>query len=119
MFGSGPPERVQNLRTGEGRGRARMKQDCATRDLLDEAGKLWAEAGSVIAMRTARINRCDADAGTEMVRMVTEKVWAGWELGIAFAMGQLGHDPETVCRHMVSHYRREVRKNLRRLSAND
>ncbi|MEE4454046.1 hypothetical protein [Novosphingobium resinovorum] len=96
-----------------------MMQDTAAEALLRDTGKLWVEAGSVIALRTARISLGDPQAGDEMLRMVTEKVWAGWELGVALAMGQLGHDPETVCRRTVTHYRRAVRKNLRRLSAND
>lgn len=96
-----------------------MKQDMAGEALLRDTGKLWVEAGSVIALRTARIGWGDPQAGDEMVRMVTEKVWAGFEVGMALATGQFGHDPETVCRRTVNHYRRAVRKNLRRLSAND
>lgn len=96
-----------------------MKQDSTAETLLRDTGRLWVEAGSVIALRTARIGWGDPEAGPEMVRMVTEKVWAGWEIGMALAWGQLGHDPETVCRKTVTHYRRAVRANLRRLSAND
>lgn len=104
---------------GRGHKDVSMKQDVAGEALLRDTGKLWVEAGSVIALRTARIGWGDPQAGDEMVRMVTEKVWAGWEVGMALATGQFGHDPETVCRRTVNHYRRAVRRNLRRLSAND
>lgn len=87
--------------------------------LLDDAGKLWAEANSVIALRAARIGQGDAGAGDEMVRMVTEKVWASWELGFALASGKLGHDLNTVCSRTLQHYRRAVQANIERLSANE
>jgi hypothetical protein len=87
--------------------------------LLDAAGALWVEAGSVIALRAARIGQGDPGAGDEMVRMVAEKVWAGWELGFALAWGQLGHDPSTVFSRTLKHYRRAVQANLDRLSANE
>jgi hypothetical protein len=97
-----------------------MKSSSAAPEaLIRDAGKLWVEAGSVIAMRTARIGQGDAGAGDEMLRMVTEKVWAGWELGFALASGQLGHDPGTVCSRTLQHYRRAVRANRLRLSANE
>lgn len=96
-----------------------MMQDTAAQTLIRDAGQLWMEAGSVIALRSARITMGDPDAADEMVRMVTEKVWAGLELGVALATGQLGYDPGTVCSRTVSHYRRAVQGNLRRLRAND
>ncbi|HUD27702.1 MAG TPA: hypothetical protein VMQ93_02445 [Novosphingobium sp.] len=103
-----------------------MKSDAAAAEsladasgLLDDAGKLWVEAGSVIALRAARIGQGDPGAGDEMVRMVTEKVWAGWELGFALASGRLGHDLGTVCSRTLKHYRRAVQANLDRLSANE
>lgn len=92
---------------------------CDVSGLLDHAGKLWAEANSVIALRTAQIGQGAEGAGDEMVRMVAEKVWASWELGFALASGQLGHDPGTVCSRTLQHYRRAVRANIERLSANE
>lgn len=88
----------------------------APQALLHDAGKLLVEASSVIALRTARIGQGDAGAGDEMLRMVTEKVWAGWEWSFALASGQLGHDPGTVCSRTLTYYRRAVRDNLDRLS---
>ncbi|WP_404482340.1 hypothetical protein [Novosphingobium sp. BL-52-GroH] len=92
-----------------------MKSD-SPEALMRDAGKLWVEAGSVIALRTARIGQADLGAGDEMLRMVTEKVWAGWEWSLALASGQLGHDPGTVCSRTLTYYRRAVRANLHRLS---
>jgi hypothetical protein len=94
-----------------------MKRTVATDTLLLDAGKLMVESSSVIALRAARVGWGDPGAGDEMVRMVTEKVWASWELGVAMATGGLGYDPGTVCSRTVTHYRRAVRANLRRLSA--
>lgn len=96
-----------------------MKHEVAAAEaLIHDTGKLMVEAGSVIALRTVRLGLGDA-GGDEVLRMVAEKFWAGWELGFALATGQLGHDPSTVCSRAVSHYRRAVRANLKRLSAND
>ncbi len=119
MTATGLPEHAQTLRAGRDEGRVPMMQDNTAEALLRDTGKLWVEAGSVIALRTARIGWGDPDAGDEMVRMVTEKVWAGLEVGMALATGQWGYDPETLCHRTVSHYRRTVRENLDRLSAND
>lgn len=97
-----------------------MKPSSSTAEaLLSDASKLWVEAGSVIALRTARISKGDPGAGDEMVRMVTEKVWAGLEWSVALANGQLGHDPGTVCSRTLDHYRRAVQANLDRLSVNE
>lgn len=96
-----------------------MKRDIASDTLLLDASRLMVESGSVIALRAARVGWGDPGAGDEMVRMVTEKVWAGWELGMAMATGGLGYDPGTVCSRTVSHYRRAVRANLHRLSTED
>lgn len=85
--------------------------------ILVDTGRLMVEAGSVIALRSARIGQCDLAAGDEMVRMVGEKVWVGWEWSVALATGALGHDPGTVARRSLKHYRRAVRANLDRLSA--
>jgi len=111
---------AQFLRVGGLQEPVSMKSDSAAPEaILLDAGKLWVEAGSVIALRTARIGQGDPGAGDEMLRMVTEKVWAGWEWSMALATGQLGHDPGTVCSRTLSHYRRAVRANLQRLSSND
>lgn len=97
-----------------------MKSDSTTpQALMHDVGQLWVEASSVIALRTARMGQGDPDVGDEMVRMVTEKVWAGWEWGMALATGQLGHDPSTVCSRTLTHYRRAVQANLTRLSPSE
>lgn len=94
-----------------------MNQNVAAAEaLMRDTGKLWVEAGSVIALRAAQIGQGNPNAGDEMVRMVTEKVWASWEVGMALATGQFGHDPGTMYSHTLRHYRRAVRANLRRLS---
>ena len=81
-----------------------------------DAWLLGAEAANVIALRTARLALCDADAALEAQRMVAEKGVAAWELGVALATGQLGSRPETVARRTVAHYSKRVRANHRRLT---
>jgi hypothetical protein len=82
---------------------------------LDMA-RLAGEAQSVIALRLARISVGDADAGTEIMRMMTEKALAAGEVGMhlatAAATGRLEHAAHDV----VVLYRRRVRANRRRLS---
>ena len=77
---------------------------------------LGAEAASVMAMRTAKLALGGAEAELEAQLMVAEKAQAAWDLGIAFATGALGTQPETIARRSIAHYGKRVRANRRRLT---
>ena len=81
-----------------------------------DAWMLGAEAAMVIGLRSMKLAMGGAQAQREAHRMVAEKVQAGAALGMALATGQLGTDAESVTRGTVSHLRRKVRANRRRLS---
>lgn len=81
-----------------------------------DAWMLGAEAAMVIGLRSVTLAMGGAQARREAQRMVMEKVEAGTVLGMALATGQLGSSPESVTRGTVSHLRRKVRANRRRLS---
>ena len=81
-----------------------------------DAWLLGAEAMSVMALRSTKLALGDAEAGQEAQRMIAEKAEAAWELGLAFATGGLGMNPETIARRTVAHYGKRVRANHRRLS---
>jgi hypothetical protein len=78
----------------------------------------WAlgwEAATVIGLRTARI-AAGGPAGTaESRRMVAEKVAAAWDLQVKAATGALGATPAGATARTLTHYRRVVRANRRRL----
>ena len=58
----------------------------------------------------------DAAAGAEAQLMVMEKVSAAAALQIKALTGGLGRTPESAVGKSISHYRKAVRKNRRRLS---
>lgn len=79
----------------------------------------WAlavEAQEVISSRLARISRGDAGAMAESQLMVTEKLASGAALMVMAMTGGLGMTPYGNARRTVTHYRKAVDKNRRRLA---
>jgi hypothetical protein len=79
----------------------------------------WAlgmEASQVIALRTLKILSGGAAGQVEARRMVDEKIQAGLDLQSAALTGSLGLTAEGAAGKVVSHYRRKVRANRRRLT---
>ncbi len=79
------------------------------------AWSLGIEASTVIALRTMKIAGGGAAAEQEIQRMVSEKVQAGIDLQTKALTGGLGFTPESAANKTLSHYRRKVRANRRRL----
>ena len=77
---------------------------------------LAAESSSVIWMRCARLAQGGAAGDREAMRMVTEKWQAQAEIAMALATGRFGIEPHSIATQTVSHYRRKVRANRKRLS---
>ena len=84
-----------------------------SRIMLD-ASQLWAEAGTVIALRSWRMMAGGAAAEVELQQMVSEKVEAGMELAGALAGGRV-QSAHAAARKALSIYGRHVRGNHRRL----
>lgn len=84
-------------------------------DLALEGWQLWGEAASVIWLRSWRIAGGGAAGRKEATRMVSEKVSASLELGVAM-LGQPLQGPEQATRTSLRHYRSKVRSNHRRLA---
>lgn len=79
--------------------------------------QLGAEATGVMALRMMKLAGGGAAATAEAERMVTEKILAAAEVGgRAWANALIGAAHLTPQR-TVTHYRRKVRANRRRLSA--
>ena len=82
--------------------------------LMTDAWLAWAEAGTVMALRSARLMAGGAAAEREARRMWSEKVEAGFEIAGALASGRV-RTPEAAARKALSVARRRVRANRRRL----
>ena len=82
--------------------------------LMFDASRLWADAGTVIALRSWRMMAGGPAASREAERMLSEKIDAGTELAGALMTGRL-HSPEAAARKAMSVYGRKVRANRRRL----
>jgi hypothetical protein len=80
------------------------------------AWSLGVEASSVIALRTLKIAAGGVGAEVEARRMVSEKIEAGLDLQALALAGGLGLSAERAATKMLSHYRRKVRANRRRLA---
>ena len=81
-----------------------------------DAWQLGVEAASVIGLRTLKMASGGPAADAEGRRMLAEKIDAGlaWQ---ALAMtGGLGLTPQSAAAKTLTHYRRKVRANRRRLS---
>lgn len=78
--------------------------------------RLALEAQGVIASRLARIASGDAAAFAESQLMVSEKLEAGAALMALAMTGGMGATPYSGARRAVSHYRKAVSRNRRRLA---
>lgn len=79
------------------------------------AWSLGIESSTVIMLRTMRIAAGGAAAQREAEKMVGEKIEAALDLHTKAMTGALGIRPETATNRTLSHYRRKVRANRRRL----
>lgn len=77
---------------------------------------LGADACLVIGLRCARLASGGTAACDEARLMVTEKIDSSIALGAALVSGGLGHNPKAVLGATISHYRRGVSANRKRLS---
>ena len=82
--------------------------------LMFDASRLWAEASTVIALRSWRLMAGGPAARRELERMVSEKVEAGSELAGALAGGRV-KSPQAATRKALGIYGKRVRGNRRRL----
>jgi hypothetical protein len=80
------------------------------------AWSLSIEASTVIALRTMKIAAGGAAAEREVRQMIDEKIEAGLDLQTKAMTGGLGFTPESATNKTLSHYRRKVRANRRRLT---
>lgn len=76
---------------------------------------LGAEACLVIGLRGARLLGGGAEACREARLMVTEKIDASREFGIALGSGEMGTTPKALVGNSVAFYLAGVRANRRRL----
>jgi hypothetical protein len=81
-----------------------------------DAWTLGAEASMVIGLRMAKVATGGSAAATEADLMVSEKVQAAWELQTQLLTAPLGMTPLGATRKTISHYRRKVGANRRRLT---
>ena len=81
-----------------------------------DAWMLGLEASSVIGLRTLKLAAGGADAHNEATRMVQEKIEAGLAWQTKAMSGGLGLTPASATAGTLTHFRRKVRANQRRLS---
>lgn len=77
---------------------------------------LGLEASSVIGLRTLKIAAGGAAAEAEIARMIGEKVQSGFTLQALALAGGLGATMPSAAARTLTHYRRKVRANRRRLT---
>ena len=92
----------------------RRNQNAEWSRLMFDASRLWAEAATVMALRSWRLMAGGPAAGHELERMMSEKVEAGFELAGALAGGRV-RSPEAATRKALGIYGKRVRGNRRRL----
>jgi len=80
------------------------------------AWSLGVEASSVIALRLLKIATGGTAGNAEARRMVDEKLQAGLDIQRLALSGALGMTPHAAAATTLTHYRRKVRANRRRLS---
>jgi hypothetical protein len=93
----------------------RAKRSADWTSLMFDATSLWAEASTVMALRSWRLMAGGAGAADEVEQMVSEKVAASFELAGALADGRVT-SPEAAARKALGIYGRRVRDNRRRLA---
>jgi hypothetical protein len=81
-----------------------------------DAWSLGFEASTVIGLRVMKIAQGGAAAEAETQRMVQEKLQAVAQLQMQAMTGGLGFTPATASGRTITHLRRKVRANRRRLS---
>lgn len=81
-----------------------------------DAWNLGLEASSVIGLRTLKIAAGGPAAQAETEAMIREKIEATFALQAKAMTGALGLTPAGIAARTLSHYRRKVRANRRRLS---
>ena len=84
--------------------------------LMFDAWRLSVEAGGVMVLRTLALATGDAKAHREARRMVTEKAQAAVELQQLALRGALGFTAPATVGKTLTHYRRKVGANRRRLT---
>jgi hypothetical protein len=85
-------------------------------DVGMSAWSLGMEASAVIGLRSLKIAAGGAAGEAEARRMVSEKIDAGVALQMLAITGGLGFTPQGAAAKTLTHYRRKVRANRRRLS---
>jgi ABC-type sugar transport system substrate-binding protein len=88
-------------------------------DWLFAGFDLWVlgiEAAAVITIRGMKVAAGGAAAEAEMLRMVTEKMQAGFALQALALRGGLGRTMPDLVSKTTKHYRKRVRSNRRRLT---
>lgn len=81
-----------------------------------DAWTLGLEASTVAGLRTMKIAAGGAAGQAEAQRMISEKIQAGMELQARALTGGLGMTVPSAAARTMSHYRRKVRANHRRLT---
>jgi hypothetical protein len=84
-----------------------------------DAWLLTIEASSVIALRMLKATNGGAAAEVEASRMVSEKIEAGLALQAKAMTGGLGSTAHGAASKVITHYRRKVKANRRRLTGPD
>jgi hypothetical protein len=80
-----------------------------------DAWRLGLEATAVVGLRTLKIAQGGAPGSAEAELMVREKIAAGIALQAMALRGGLGSTPASACARTLTHYRRKVNANRRRL----
>jgi len=80
-----------------------------------DAWSLGVESSAVIGLRTLKLAGGGPAADAESRRMIEEKVRAGLEWQTMALTGGLGLTPQHAAARSLTHYRRKVRANQRRL----
>jgi hypothetical protein len=81
-----------------------------------DAWSLGLEASAVIGLRALKIGQGGASGQAEVERMISEKVEAALDLQLRALTGGLGATPASASARTLTHYRRKVKANRRRLS---
>jgi hypothetical protein len=77
---------------------------------------LGVEAFAVVGLRTFKIAAGGPAAHAEARQMIREKVEAGWTLQTLAMTGGFGYSVHGAAAKTISHYRRKVQANQRRLA---
>ncbi len=88
-------------------------------DIGFNAWMLTVEAATVIGLRTMKVAAGGTLAADEMQLMSSEKIKAMLSLQTMAMSGKLGSSAPQAASRILTHYRRKVRANRRRLSKTD